>query len=137
MRENTEQNNSEYVLFLHSEIYRPVSILPLVLKLYERVLYKQTSNYFEPFSYKILRWFRKANSIQHALFVILASWQKSLDKEGCVSSILMGLLKVYDYLPHDTLLAKLQAGSYNKDCVKLTVKLFNKSYTKKWNRFYI
>ena len=28
--------------------YRPVSILPLLLKVYERVIYEQVSNYFEP-----------------------------------------------------------------------------------------
>ena len=28
--------------------YRPVSILPLLLKIYERVIYEQVSNYFEP-----------------------------------------------------------------------------------------
>ena len=28
--------------------YRPVNILPLLLKVYERVIYEQVSNYFEP-----------------------------------------------------------------------------------------
>ena len=30
--------------------YRPMNMLPLVSKIYERVMYQQTSNYFEPFS---------------------------------------------------------------------------------------
>lgn len=34
--------------------YRPVSVLPLVSKVYERVIYKQTSIYFKPFFNKIL-----------------------------------------------------------------------------------
>ena len=63
--------------------------------------------------------FRKAHSPQNILFKISASWQKSLDKEGFVGSILIDLLKVYDCLPHDLLLAKVQADSFNKDSVKL------------------
>ena len=35
--------------------------------------------------------FRKAHTTKHALFKVLASWQKSLDKEGFVGSILMDL----------------------------------------------
>ena len=34
--------------------YRPVRILPLLSKIYERVIYEQASNYFEPFSNEIL-----------------------------------------------------------------------------------
>ena len=39
--------------------YGPVSELPLLSKVYERVIYKQTSNYFEPFLNEILCRFRK------------------------------------------------------------------------------
>ena len=34
--------------------YRPVSTLPLLLKVYERVIYEQASNYFEPVFNEIL-----------------------------------------------------------------------------------
>ena len=39
-----------------------MSILPLLSKVYERVMYEQTSNYFEPFLYEILCGFRKPHS---------------------------------------------------------------------------
>ena len=42
--------------------YRPVSILPLLSKVYERVIYEQESNYFKPFFNKTLCEFRKAHS---------------------------------------------------------------------------
>ena len=48
--------------------YRPVSILPLLSKAYERVIYGQASNYFEPFFNEILCRFRKAHSAQYALY---------------------------------------------------------------------
>ena len=54
--------------------YRPVSILRLVSKVYGRVIYAQTSNYFKPFFNEILCRFQEAHSIQQTLFKLLASW---------------------------------------------------------------
>ena len=99
--------------------YRPVSILPLLSKVYERVIYKQTSYYFEPFFNETLCRFRKAYSTQHALFKLLTSWQNSLDRRGFVGPILMDLSKSYDCLPHDLLLAKLQAYGFSKESIRL------------------
>ena len=42
--------------------YRPVCILPLLSKVYERGIYKQVSNFFELFFSETLRRFRKALS---------------------------------------------------------------------------
>ena len=48
--------------------YRPISILPLISKVYERLIYNQLSEYTESFLSHILCGFRKAHSIHHALF---------------------------------------------------------------------
>ena len=95
--------------------YRPVSILPLLSKVYERVIYEQASNYFEPFFNEILCGFRKAYSTQHPSFELLTSWQTSLSRGGFVGSILMDLSKVYDCLKDDLLLAKPEAYGYIKN----------------------
>ena len=99
--------------------YKPVSILPLLSKVYEREINEQMSYYFKPFFNDILCGFRKAQSTQHAIFKLLTSWQNSLDRGGFVSSILMDLLKAYDCLPHDLLLAKLQAYGFSKESIRL------------------
>ena len=104
---------------LKKKNYGPVSILPLLSKVYERVIYEQTSYYFEPFFNEILCGFRKAHSTQHALFKLLTSWQNSLDRGEFVGSILMDLPKAYDCLPHDLLLAKLQAYVFSKESIRL------------------
>ena len=62
--------------------YRPVSILPLISKVYERLIYNQLSEYSEQFLSNILCGFRKAHSTQHALFKLLESWQRNLDRGG-------------------------------------------------------
>ena len=42
--------------------YRLVSILPILSKVYEKVIYEQASNYSEPFFNEIFCGFRKAHS---------------------------------------------------------------------------
>ena len=93
---------------LDKENYRPVIILPLFCKVFEKLIYKQLSNYIESFFSSILCGFRNAHNTQHALFKLLHSWQKVLDQKRFVGTILMDLSKAYDFKPHDLLIAKLE-----------------------------
>ena len=86
---------------LDKENYRPVSILPLLSKVYEKLLYNRLSDYVENIFNVILCGFRKAHSTQHALFKLLQSWQKELDEKVMVATVLMDLSKAYDCIPHD------------------------------------
>ena len=45
--------------------YRPVSILPLLLKVYERIIYNQLSQHSEQFLNSILCGFYEAHNTQH------------------------------------------------------------------------
>ena len=54
--------------------YRPVSILPLVSKVFEKIMYNQLYEYIEHFLNQLLCGFRKAHSTQHALFRLLQKW---------------------------------------------------------------
>ena len=99
--------------------YRPVSILPLLSKVYERVIYNPLSEYSNNFLNEVLCGFRKAQSTQHALFKLLQSWQKSLDCRGFVGKILIDLSKAYDCIPHELLIAKLHCYGVNNTSLKL------------------
>ena len=85
--------------------YRPISILPLLSKVFEKVLANQLEDFFETRFSKFLCGFRKRHSCQHALINLLKSWQKSLDEGKIVGTVLMDLSKAYDCLPHDLLVA--------------------------------
>ena len=101
------------------ENYRPVSVLPLFSKIFEKVIYDQLSQYLEKYLNSLLCGFRKAHSSQHALFKLLQAWQEELDKSGFVGTILMDLSKVYDSLPHELLVAKFEAYSIDKNGLNL------------------
>ena len=53
----------------------PVSVLPLLSKVFEKVVYDQIYEYMENFLSELLCGFRKAHSTQHALFRLLQKWQ--------------------------------------------------------------
>ena len=93
---------------LDIENYRPVSILPLLSKVFEKLIYKQLSNYTESLLSSKLCGFRKAHNTQHALFKLLHSWQKELDQKGFVGTILIDLSKAYYCIPHDFPTTKLE-----------------------------
>ena len=99
--------------------YRPVSILPLLSKVYERFTYNQLSEYSNNFLNEALCGFRKAHSTQHVLFKLLQSWQKSLDCGGFVRTILIDLSKAYHCIPHELLIAKLHYYGVNNTSLKL------------------
>ena len=53
----------------------PVSVLPLLSKVFEKVVYDQIYEYMENFMSELLCGFRKAHSTHHALFRLLEKWQ--------------------------------------------------------------
>ena len=122
--------------------YRSVSILPLVSKVFEKIMYDQLYDYIEHFLNQLLCGFRKAHSTQHALFRLLQKWQKELDSGGFIGIILMDLSKAYDCLPHDLLIAKLEAYGLDNDSLNLLLDYlsFRKQRTKvgsaysKWSK---
>ena len=73
--------------------HRPVSILPLLSKVYERVIYNQLSEYSNNFLNEVLCGFRKAHSTQHTFFKLLQSRQKLSDCGGFVGKKLMDYRK--------------------------------------------
>ena len=99
--------------------YRPVSIIPLLSKVYERIIYNQLSQHFEQFLNSILCGFRKARNTQHPLFKLLHFWQRELDSGGFAGTILMDLSKAYDCISHELLIAKLECYSLDEISLKL------------------
>ena len=99
--------------------YRPISILPTLSKVYEKLLYYQIYKCFNNIFSKYLCGFRKGQSTQHALLYMLEALKQSLDK-GLFSGILLtDLSKAFDCISHDLLIAKLQAYGFSKIALNL------------------
>ena len=104
---------------LSKENYRPISILPNISKVYERCLYDQISDYFEDILSKYQRGFRKGYSAQHCLLVMIERLKQMVDCAGVFGTLLTDLSKVFDCIPHDLIIAKLEAYGFQMDALKL------------------
>ena len=104
---------------LDKENYRPVSILPILSKLYERAINAQLMNLFETKFHTYLSAFRPGYGCQSTLLRIMEDWKQALDDNKYVAAILMDLSKVFDCLPHDLLLLKLKYYGLSENALKL------------------
>ena len=101
-----------------AENYRPVSLIPVVSKLFERNMYTEIINFIENSLSPFLFGFRKGHSTEQCLVVMLEAWKKALDDKEYAGAILTDLSKAFDCLNHDLLLAKLDAYGFSNEALK-------------------
>ena len=65
---------------LQKENCRPVSLLPHVPKIFERIIHKQITNYMTDKLPHSITGFRKSYETQNSLVVMLEKWKRALDK---------------------------------------------------------
>ena len=99
--------------------YRPISTLPVVSKIFEKIMQKQINDFIISFLSPYLCGCRKGFNTQHALLTLVENLRKSLDNKGFGGAILMDLSKVFDTLNHDLLIAKLHAYGFQHYALKL------------------
>ena len=89
--------------------YRPISLLPVVSKVFEKLIYTQLNQFIKDKLSKFLCGFRKGYSTQYALFNLIQRWKNCLAKSDIIGAVLMDLSKAYDCLSPELLIAKLAA----------------------------
>ena len=60
-----------------AENYRPVSVLPVVYKIYEQIMQRQIISYIDNYLLPFLCGFRKGCSPQNALLPLIEKWEKN------------------------------------------------------------
>ena len=97
--------------------YRPVSILPNLSKVFERCIYNQIAQFFDKILSKHQCGFWKGHSAQHFL-IVLEKWKKSVSQGHVFGALLTDLSKAFECLPHNLLIAKLDAHGFDNKAVR-------------------
>ena len=78
------------------ENYRPVSILPIISRIFENILSKQLYIYFENILSEFQCGFRKGFSTQHCLLLMTEKWKEAVDKDQSFGALLTDLSKAFE-----------------------------------------
>ena len=92
--------------------YRPVRLLNIFSKTYERFLHENLTNYVDTFLSKFISTYRKSYSSNHVLIRLIENWKKSLDQKKFVGAVFMDLSKAFDSIPHNLLIVKMHAYGF-------------------------
>jgi len=90
--------------------YRPVSVLPVFSKIYERAMYNRLMNYLEKnkILYEYQFGFKKNHSTYMALSILIDKIMNALDNNEHVIGLYLDFAKAFDTVDHQILLKKLQ-----------------------------
>ena len=91
------------------ENYRPISVLPVVVKVLERLVHRQLYACLQEKTllHSSQFGFRPGYSTQDVLVSLVDEWREALDDDKLVGTIFMHLSKAFDMVDHSILLRKL------------------------------
>ena len=79
-----------------SKNYKPLSALPTVSKVFERIMHWQMSISVKKFLSPYMCGCRKGFSTEQALLSLIETWEKVLDRKGDGGAVLTDLSKAFD-----------------------------------------
>ena len=90
--------------------YRPVSVLPIFSKIFEKIMYNRLISFLEKNNilYNNQYGFRSGYSTDTALIYVTENILKALNEKQHVAGVFMDLAKAYDTINHKLLLQKLE-----------------------------
>ena len=101
--------------------YRPISVLAIISKVFEKIMDEQTEAYIDKYLSKYLCGYRKGGEYgcENALVPMIENMKMARDKGQYAGAVLMDLSKAFDTINHKLLIAKLHAYGFSKNALEL------------------
>ena len=99
--------------------YRPVSVLSVISKVFEKLKFDQLYSVFTPVFSDNMSGFLRGHSCCSALLIPTDDWCQALDSKKDVAVVAIALSKAFDSICHNLLLAKLKADGVHDSAIKL------------------
>lgn len=101
--------------------YRPVALLSVFAKVFEKFIHMQLYNYFEKMNLLTVeqQGFREQRSTTMAIFDLLSTVTRNVDKRRPVCSVFMDMTQAFDFVDHNILLKKLDSYGVRGNVIKL------------------
>ena len=99
--------------------HRPVSILPVISKIFKKLLERQITMFIDQLLSKFQCRFKKSYGAQDCLLAMLEHWKSVVDKGKVFGVLLTHLSKAFDCLSHELIIAKLNAYGLSLAALKL------------------
>ena len=105
---------------LEPKNYRPISLLPLLSKIFEKIIHSQTQSYLDENNilYKYQSGFRARHSTDTCLSLLNEIFSKGFDEGKLTGMILIDLQKAFDTINHKILLMKLEYLGFSESTIK-------------------
>ena len=98
---------------MSKENYRPISILSVFAKVFEMLISEQIIAHMNELFDNRLGAYRKGHGCSQLLTSAIDTWKRALDNNKIVGTLMMDLSKAFDSIPHDLLVAKLNAYGFS------------------------
>ena len=104
---------------LEPKNYRPISLLPLLSKLFEKVIHNQTQHYLDKNNvlYKYQSGFRPKHSTDTCLSLLTDKIMSGIDKGMLTGMILIDLQKAFDTIDHGIFFNKLSCLGFGESAI--------------------
>ena len=109
-RLNGNHNLNYVIVIIKDQYFRPISVLPVISKIFETVICDQLSHYLESNNSLCLQQYRftKKSSTELAALEVIDRLLNQLNKQKIPINLYLDLAKAFDSFNHDILLDKLK-----------------------------
>ena len=112
------------------ENYRPITTLSIVDKVFESLLSKQITHYFNPTLSPRLTAYRKNHSCETTLVRLTEDWKHAIDRKELVTILSTDMSKAFDSLCHNLVIKKLKAYGFTNQSLDLIRSFLNDRYSR-------